>query len=92
MLEQVLEAGPQKVGQDFYQRSLRQRDEGGAGLEKGAATAVFLASAESDGISGRLLAAPWDPWPTLGEHAAALAASDVYLLRRIVPEERQMSF
>ena len=38
--------------------------------------------------TGRLLAAPWDPWPTLGERAADLAASDIYTLRRIVPEER----
>jgi hypothetical protein len=35
-----------------------------------------------------LIAAPWDPWATLGERAGELAASDIYTLRRIVPEER----
>ena len=48
----------------------------------------WLLSPASDGITGRLLSAPWDPWPTLGDHRAALAASDVYTLRRIVPEDR----
>jgi NAD(P)-dependent dehydrogenase (short-subunit alcohol dehydrogenase family) len=88
MLEQVLEAGPQKVGKDFYQRSVRQRDEGGAGLEKGAATAVFLASADSDGISGRLISAVWDDWQNLPAHREDLAKSDIYTLRRIVPKDR----
>src|SRR5262249_23054802 len=50
LLDEVLAAGPEKVGQDFYDRALRQRHDGGAPLEKGAALAVFLASAASDGI------------------------------------------
>ena len=37
-------------------------DEGGTPLERGAELAVFLASAASDGITGRLLSAVWDPW------------------------------
>src|SRR5215207_8544025 len=60
LLDEVLAAGPEKAGQDFYDRSLKQRDQGGAPLEKGAELAVFLASATSDGITGRLLSALWD--------------------------------
>jgi NAD(P)-dependent dehydrogenase (short-subunit alcohol dehydrogenase family) len=88
MLEQVLEAGPQRVGQEFYERSLRQRDEGGAGLEKGASLAVFLASADSDRISGRLISAVWDDWANLPKHRDELARGDIYTLRRIVPKDR----
>ncbi|MEN9938083.1 MAG: hypothetical protein RLZZ387_4662 [Chloroflexota bacterium] len=88
LLDEVLAAGPERVGEQFYQRSLKQRDEGGAPLEKGAALAVFLGSAASDGISGRLLSAVWDPWATLPERREALAKSDIYTLRRIVPEDR----
>src|SRR5213075_1544763 len=36
LLDEILQAGPEKVGPTFYERSLRQRDEGGAPLEKGA--------------------------------------------------------
>ena len=54
----------------------------------GAGLAVFLASADSDGISGKLLSAQWDPWNELQQHRDELAQSDIYCLRRIVPEDR----
>ena len=88
LLDEVLAAGPERTGQAFFERSLKQRDEGGAPLEKGAALAVFLASAASDGISGRLLSAVWDDWAGLPAKREALASSDVYTLRRIVPKDR----
>jgi 3-oxoacyl-[acyl-carrier protein] reductase len=88
LLDQVLAAGPERVGQEFYDRSLKQHDEGGAPLEKGAALAVFLASAKSDGITGRLLSAVWDDWEGLPARREQLAGSDVYTLRRITPEDR----
>ena len=49
---------------------------------------AFLASTESDGITGRLIAAVWDPWRSFPAQREKIAASDVYTLRRIVPEDR----
>ena len=92
LLDEVLAAGPDRVGRDFYERSLKQRDTGGAPLDKGAALATFLASAASDGITGRLLSAVWDDWARLPERREELARSDVYTLRRIVPEERGLTW
>jgi NAD(P)-dependent dehydrogenase (short-subunit alcohol dehydrogenase family) len=92
LLDEVLAAGPEKVGKDFYERSLKQRDQGGAPLDMGAALAVFLASAASDGITGRLLSAVWDDWARLSERREQLAGSDVYTLRRITPEDRGMKW
>lgn len=88
LLDEVLAAGPEKVGPSFYERSVRQKEQGGVELEKGAALAVFLGSAASDGLTGRLLSAVWDLWETLPEHREELAASDVYTLRRIVARDR----
>jgi NAD(P)-dependent dehydrogenase (short-subunit alcohol dehydrogenase family) len=88
LLEQVLEAGPDRTGRAFYERSLKQRVEGGAPLDKGAALAAFLASEASDGITGRLLSAVWDNWTELPARQEQLAKSDIYTLRRIVPEDR----
>ncbi len=88
LLDEVLAAGPDRVGKGFYERSLKQRDEGGTSPEKGASLAVFLASADSDGITGRLLSAVWDDWKGLPALRERLAKSDVYTLRRIVPEDR----
>lgn len=88
MLDEVIEAGPQRVGQTFYERALQQRESGGAGLERGAALAVFLGSAESDGISGKLVSAVWDRWEDWPAHLAELQASDAYTLRRIAGRDR----
>jgi len=88
MLDEVLEAGPEKVGHLFYERSLKQKQSGGTPLGKGADLAVFLGSSLSDGITGKLISALWDPWPTLSRHLNDLKTTDIYTLRRIVPEDR----
>ena len=79
-------------GDYFYDKALRQRAEGGTPLERGAELAVFLASAASDGITGRLLSAVWDDWAALPARREELARSDVYTLRRIVPTDRGMNW
>ncbi|HEY2584614.1 MAG TPA: SDR family oxidoreductase [Tepidisphaeraceae bacterium] len=90
LLDEVIQAGPDKVGKAFYERSLKQQSEGGAPLEKGAALAVFLGAKESDGITGRLISAVWDDWQNLPAQREKIARSDVYTLRRIVPKDRGM--
>ena len=49
LLEQVLEAGPERVGGAFYERALEQRPSGGTPLDLAASLAVFLASAAATG-------------------------------------------
>jgi NAD(P)-dependent dehydrogenase (short-subunit alcohol dehydrogenase family) len=92
LLDEVLEAGPEQVGEKFYADALRQRDSGGAPLSRGAALAVYLGSRESDGVTGRLLSAIWDPWERLAERLDDLQATDIYTLRRIVPAERGLDW
>lgn len=92
LLDEILEAGPLKVGQQFYERSLKQKEQGGSPVQRGAELAVFLASAASDGITGKLISAIWDPWPDLPEHRPELQNSDVYTLRRIIPGDRGMTW
>jgi NAD(P)-dependent dehydrogenase (short-subunit alcohol dehydrogenase family) len=88
MLDEVLAAGPAKVGAAFYAQQIKQKESGGVSPEVGARLCAFLASSQSDGITGRLLSAVWDPWATLPERREELAATDIYTLRRIVPEDR----
>ena len=88
LLEEVLRAGADIVGKAFYEKSLKQRDSGGVPLEKAARLCVYLASDMSDGITGKLISAHWDPWEKLHELREQLSKSDVYTLRRIVPEDR----
>jgi NAD(P)-dependent dehydrogenase (short-subunit alcohol dehydrogenase family) len=88
MLDEILEAGPEKVGKAFFDRAQKQKEEGGAPLFRGAELAVFLGSATSDGITGKLISAVWDDWGHWPEYLEELSASDVYTLRRIVGRDR----
>jgi len=88
MMDELMAAGPEAVGKAFYDRMKKTAEEGGTPLDTGARLAVFLASAASDGITGKLLSAPWDPWESLQDHRTDLDASDIYTLRRIVPKDR----
>ena len=75
-----------------FDSTLKQRAGGGASLERALDLVEWLLSPKSDGITGKLLSAPWDPWHKLDGRAQDLAGSDVFTLRRIVPEDRGMKF
>jgi 3-oxoacyl-[acyl-carrier protein] reductase len=92
LLDEALAAGPERAGEEFHARAVKQREEGGVPLARGAELAVFLASAESDGITGRLISAVWDDWRALGRRRDELAATDVFTLRRIVPKDRGLAW
>jgi NAD(P)-dependent dehydrogenase (short-subunit alcohol dehydrogenase family) len=88
MMDQLLKAGPERVGQPFFDRMKKIAEQGGTPLDVGSALCVFLGSAESDGITGKLIAAQWDRWEDWPKHLDELNASDVYTLRRITGRDR----
>jgi NAD(P)-dependent dehydrogenase (short-subunit alcohol dehydrogenase family) len=92
MMDELIAAGPEVVGQAFFERMKRIADEGGTPLADGAGLAVFLASAASDGITAKLLSAVWDPWPRLPDHRADLDRTDIYTLRRVTPADRSLDW
>lgn len=83
LLDEALEAGEERVGKEFYAKALKQKSNGGTPPERAAELAVFLASPEAAGITGRLLSAVWDDWKSLAGRGAELAGSALYTLRRI---------
>jgi NAD(P)-dependent dehydrogenase (short-subunit alcohol dehydrogenase family) len=87
LVDEVLAAGPEKVGAAFYEKNKQWKEKGATPPEFGARLAVYLASTQSDGITGKLISAQWDPWEKLHEFKADLN-SDIYALRRIVPKDR----
>jgi NAD(P)-dependent dehydrogenase (short-subunit alcohol dehydrogenase family) len=88
LLDEVLESGPDRVGKAFYEKALKQKSTGGTPLDLGASLCVYLASSESDGITGKLISAPWDPWQNLAHYREDLKNTDIYTLRRIVEKDR----
>jgi NAD(P)-dependent dehydrogenase (short-subunit alcohol dehydrogenase family) len=88
LVDEVIAAGPEKVGAAFFEKNKTWKEKGAVPLELGASLAAYLASTDSDGITGKLISAQWDPWKDLQQHREELAKSDIYCLRRIVPEDR----
>ncbi len=86
MMQEVLDAGPEKVGAAFFAKNVKWTEEGATPLALAANLCAYLASSESDGVSGRLISAQWDPWKTLHTHRDEFG--DIYTLRRIVPGDR----
>ena len=84
MLEQRLAAGT-TVSAAEREQDLRRLREGDATGERAAALAVYLASARSDGLTGRLLSAIWDPWEALD--VEAIMATEAFAVRRVQQQE-----
>jgi NAD(P)-dependent dehydrogenase (short-subunit alcohol dehydrogenase family) len=88
LTDQLVAAGPDRVGAGLHERMSKLQKEGGTPLSIGASLCVHLASAASDGVTGRLIAAQWDPWPFSDDVKSEIEKSDIYTLRRIVPADR----
>ena len=88
LTDEVLALGPTLTGAAEYAAAQKQKSSGGAPLEKALSLVEWLLSPASDGVSGRLIAAQWDPWSNLQLNTKKLVATDIYTLRRIIPEDR----
>lgn len=87
LLQTVLAAGIESAGETEYAVAIKQAEANSdATVRRAAELCVYLASEKSNGITGRLISAVWDPWETL--HEREFKESDIYTLRRIVPRDR----
>lgn len=85
MTQEVLAAGAQ-AGDKAKTEAERQMESGGTPAERAAALAVFLASAESECLTGKLISAPHDNWETWDrERLTNLASTPWFTLRRMDP-------
>jgi NAD(P)-dependent dehydrogenase (short-subunit alcohol dehydrogenase family) len=83
MLAEVLAVG-EVAGKAELAASKKRMKEGGISPEVAAALAVFLASHDSDGLTGRLISAPWDAWRKWDKKTIKkIAATDKFKLRRL---------
>ena len=88
MLEEVLRAGPKKIGRYYYNKALKQKKLGGSSAKAACDLILFLGSKYSDGITGKLISALWDDWEKWPKYKKTLKNSDIYTLRRITLKDR----
>jgi 3-oxoacyl-[acyl-carrier protein] reductase len=81
MTAAVVAAGPEKAGRELYERTVKQRASGGEPPDLAARLVVWLASAASGVLTGKMLSAKWDRVEAIDVPSAN--ASSLYALRRI---------
>lgn len=87
-LQDVLDAGPEKVGKEFYRRSLEQKKEGGVSPKLAAELILYLTNDNTEFLSGKVISANRDNWKDFKKYKNVLESSDVYTIRRIKPQDR----
>ncbi len=84
MHDETLAAGPQLVGEAYFQKTRNAVTAGGGDSPELAAELVgFLVSDESRGITGKLISARWDPWREEAFQERLRTENDLATLRRI---------
>ena len=88
ILEEFISAGPQSLGEKFYQKALNQKKTGGAPMHKTVELCIELVSRNSSMVTGKLISSIWDDWSNFNNFAEELKNSDVYTIRRITAKDR----
>ncbi len=92
LLTEIIEAGPERAGSKEYEQALQIIQSKEDQRRRAVALCLFLASTASDGITGKLISAVWDPWDSLPDHLEDLGETDIYTLRRILPLDRGLEW
>ena len=88
MLDQVINAGVNSVGKRFYEKALKQKNEGGDSIQNATECIAYLVSELNTKISSKLISAVWDPWREWAQLSSSEIIpninDDIYTLRRLV--------
>jgi len=83
--DEVLAAGPRAGALLAKIKQARETGAGAVSPEIAASLAVFLASPTSGRLTGKLIAAPYDPWREWAGKSEALNSTQLYTIRRLDP-------
>ena len=88
LLDQMLDAGPDRIGGNFFAKTLAKAESPTDSTLQAIDLIHFLASEASIGITGKLISAEWDNWTKWPSHLSEIKTSDLYTLRRITGRDR----
>ena len=88
LLNEIVKAGHERAGMSEYSRAKQEIENKNNSFLNVTQLCSFLASPQSNGMTGKLISAVWDPWQTLENYMNELKESDIYTLRRIIPSDR----
>ena len=79
MLDEIIAAGPNMLGDEEYQAHTNLRGKSVGALERATALCIYLATDDSRGLTGRTISARYDRWPI----DLASLSPDRFTLRRV---------
>jgi 3-oxoacyl-[acyl-carrier protein] reductase len=85
-VDQAIAAGPKRLGQALYDEIMRIRETGGTPFDVAANLCAYLASRQSDGVTGKFISARYDDWSKFHERIPELNSTEIYTMRRIDPK------
>ncbi len=86
MLQEIVQAGANRSGCKEFESAAKIRQDAEnmqTSMQSALQLCLYLASEQSNGVSGKLISAVWDPWQNLHENINELKNSDLYTLRRV---------
>ena len=80
----TLAAGPELVGADYYERTLKEMEKGGVPPGEAAELVCLLLGDDPDfAFAGKLISAQWDPWREAAFRRRLAEEPELATLRRI---------
>ena len=86
MLDEVIEAGPDVVGNTFYKKMIDFRDKGESNPSATAELVVYLISQKNNNVTGKIISSIWDNWKEGFD--LELLDGDIWTLRRLIGKDR----
>jgi 3-oxoacyl-[acyl-carrier protein] reductase len=90
LTQNIISAGKEYAGSTEFESALHLTTDNPHTENRAADLVHFLTTDACATITGKLVSAVWDPWEKLPDAAPAWTNRDVYTLRRIVPEDRNL--
>lgn len=82
LLDDLIAAGPEKVGKEMYDKSLQQKKSGGQSADKASELTLFFMSEKARGLYGKTLSAAWDPFEKFT--TSDLMKDEIFTFKRVV--------
>jgi 3-oxoacyl-[acyl-carrier protein] reductase len=92
LLAQIADLGPPAAGEEETAQANKILSQDEDSIGAAAELCLFLASAKSGGLSGKLVSAQWDDYRVWPEHLSELKGSELYALRRITCRDRGLDW
>lgn len=86
--QEIIHAGKECAGNNEYETAIHLLENNSHNEDLAADLVYFLTTQACDKINGKLISAVWDIWKKIPDHSDHISKTDLFTLRRIIPEDR----